>query len=68
MVNLGHHLENLTNTHILSKSYPLSLVKTLAKGDKPLDVNMIIYNFGHICDNPPGKIPYYRLRPIHFGR
>jgi hypothetical protein len=19
------------------------------------------------CDNPPGKIPYYRLRPIHFG-
>jgi hypothetical protein len=20
------------------------------------------------CDNPPGKIPYYRLRPIHFGR
>jgi hypothetical protein len=20
------------------------------------------------CDNPPRKIPYYRLRPIHFGR
>jgi hypothetical protein len=20
-----------------------------------------------ICDNPPRKIPYYRLRPIHFG-
>jgi hypothetical protein len=19
------------------------------------------------CDNPPRKIPYYRLRPIHFG-
>jgi hypothetical protein len=19
------------------------------------------------CDNPPKKIPYYRLRPIHFG-
>jgi hypothetical protein len=22
----------------------------------------------HSCDNPPGKIPCYRLRPIHFGR
>jgi hypothetical protein len=21
----------------------------------------------HGCDNPPRKIPYYRLRPIHFG-
>jgi hypothetical protein len=21
----------------------------------------------HNCDNPPRKIPYYRLRPIHFG-
>jgi hypothetical protein len=20
-----------------------------------------------ICDNPPSKIPYYRLKPIHFG-
>jgi hypothetical protein len=20
-----------------------------------------------LCDNPPRKIPYYRLRPIHFG-
>jgi hypothetical protein len=20
-----------------------------------------------VCDNPPRKIPYYRLRPIHFG-
>jgi hypothetical protein len=20
------------------------------------------------CDNPPRKIPYYCLRPIHFGR
>jgi hypothetical protein len=20
-----------------------------------------------MCDNPPKKIPYYRLRPIHFG-
>jgi hypothetical protein len=19
------------------------------------------------CDNPPGKIPYFRLKPIHFG-
>jgi hypothetical protein len=19
------------------------------------------------CDNPPRKIPYYRLRPFHFG-
>jgi hypothetical protein len=19
------------------------------------------------CDNPPKKIPYYRLKPIHFG-
>jgi hypothetical protein len=19
------------------------------------------------CDNPPRKIPYYRLRPVHFG-
>jgi hypothetical protein len=19
------------------------------------------------CDNPPRKVPYYRLRPIHFG-
>jgi hypothetical protein len=23
---------------------------------------------GAHCDNPPRKIPYYRLRPIHFGR
>jgi hypothetical protein len=23
---------------------------------------------GGPCDNPPRKIPYYRLRPIHFGR
>jgi hypothetical protein len=24
---------------------------------------------GHVlsCDNPPRKVPYYRLRPIHFG-
>jgi hypothetical protein len=22
---------------------------------------------GHACDNPPRKIPYYCLRPIHFG-
>jgi hypothetical protein len=22
---------------------------------------------GSGCDNPPRKIPYYRLRPIHFG-
>jgi hypothetical protein len=22
---------------------------------------------GGWCDNPPRKIPYYRLRPIHFG-
>jgi hypothetical protein len=22
---------------------------------------------GSVCDNPPRKIPYYRLRPIHFG-
>jgi hypothetical protein len=21
-----------------------------------------------LCDNPPRKIPYYRLRPIHLGR
>jgi hypothetical protein len=21
----------------------------------------------NLCDNPPRKIPYYRLRPIHFG-
>jgi hypothetical protein len=21
----------------------------------------------NICDNPPRKIPYYRLEPIHFG-
>jgi hypothetical protein len=21
----------------------------------------------HSCDNPPGKIPYYRLRSIHFN-
>jgi hypothetical protein len=20
-----------------------------------------------LCDNPPRKIPYYRLKPIHFG-
>jgi hypothetical protein len=20
-----------------------------------------------VCDNPPRKIPYYRLRPVHFG-
>jgi hypothetical protein len=20
-----------------------------------------------LCDNPPRKIPYYRLGPIHFG-
>jgi hypothetical protein len=20
-----------------------------------------------LCDNPPRKVPYYRLRPIHFG-
>jgi hypothetical protein len=25
---------------------------------------MVVY----ICDNPPRKIPYYSLRPIHFGR
>jgi hypothetical protein len=23
---------------------------------------------GRFCDNPSRKIPYYRLRPIHFGR
>jgi hypothetical protein len=22
---------------------------------------------GRDCDNPPRKVPYYRLRPIHFG-
>jgi hypothetical protein len=24
-------------------------------------------SLGPACDNPPRKIPYYRLRPIHFG-
>jgi hypothetical protein len=29
---------------------------------------MVVSSFplGEICDNPPRKIPYYRLRPIHF--
>jgi hypothetical protein len=43
MVNLGHHLENLPNTPPLStldKPKQIPKVKTLAKGDKPLDVNM----------------------------
>jgi hypothetical protein len=21
----------------------------------------------YVCDNPPRKIPYHRLKPIHFG-
>jgi hypothetical protein len=40
MDNLGHHLA--THQHspisILNKSNALSMVKTLAKGDKPFDV------------------------------
>jgi hypothetical protein len=24
-------------------------------------------DLGTNCDNPPRKVPYYRLRPIHFG-
>jgi hypothetical protein len=27
----------------------------------------ILRSQGGACDNPPRKIPYYRLRPIHFG-
>jgi hypothetical protein len=30
--------------------------------------NFMLNHMVHdICDNPPRKIPYYRLRPIHFG-
>jgi hypothetical protein len=28
----------------------------------------VVDSNGGKCDNPPRKIPYYRLRPIHFGR
>jgi hypothetical protein len=51
MVNLGHHLENLPNTPPLStldKPKQILNVKTLAKGDKPLDVNMSFWNFVHV--------------------
>jgi hypothetical protein len=30
-----------------------------------LSLNLLVYAAS--CDNPPRKIPYYRLRPIHFG-
>jgi hypothetical protein len=29
---------------------------------------MTIHEKHSFCDNPPRKIPYYRLRPIHFGQ
>jgi hypothetical protein len=29
--------------------------------------NKLLSSFKGMCDNPPKKIPYYRLRPIHFG-
>jgi hypothetical protein len=44
-----HHLKNKHSPIItLRKSNTLSLVKTLAKGDKPIDVNVLFWNFGHI--------------------
>jgi hypothetical protein len=47
--------------------------KTLKK--MKLDITHMLTNEGPIrqtieggsCDNPPRKVPYYRLRPVHFG-
>jgi chromosome segregation ATPase len=33
-----------------------------------IESNQLKTKLSTLCDNPPGKIPYYRLRPIHFGR
>jgi hypothetical protein len=27
----------------------------------------LLQSLDRTCDNPPRKVPYYRLRPIHFG-
>jgi hypothetical protein len=42
--------------------------KNSSKFQMPLNSKVVCLNILHIfCDNPPRKIPYYRLRPIHFG-
>jgi hypothetical protein len=37
------------------------------KGKKKNDGDNNDFQEPDKCDNPPRKIPYYRLRPIHFG-
>jgi hypothetical protein len=68
-------VKNITDVNINRK-----ILQSLRKPDYDL-VKAIIYEKkleklkpSHIlskimahCDNPPRKIPYYRLRPIHFG-
>jgi hypothetical protein len=34
---------------------------------KRMSKDYTLANESLACDNPPRKIPYYRLRPIHFG-
>jgi hypothetical protein len=60
-------VKNITDLNINRK-----ILQSLRKPDYDL-VKAIIYEkkleelkSSHICDNPPRKIPYYRLRPIHF--
>jgi hypothetical protein len=65
MVNQGHHLENPhqhSPTRILSKSNTLPLVKTLAKGDKFIDVSVSFWNFGHVLQILPKHLKIYQYK------
>jgi hypothetical protein len=38
-----------------------------SRGARRLPLDDELEEMVELCDNPPNKIPYYRLRPIHFG-
>jgi hypothetical protein len=42
----------------------INVVHLFVDGSVPTEEDLAHLDF---CDNPPRKIPYYRLRPIHFG-
>jgi hypothetical protein len=57
MVLLHHHLEAVAQ---IDSEAQKMVVAGMEEDEK---------SFPHMgsCDNPLRKIPYYRLRPVHFG-
>jgi hypothetical protein len=60
----------ITNLKVTGTVYPYKYKGSSKQTGIKTGVGYKRYIQNHIsdgCDNPPRKIPYYRLRPIHFG-